>query len=117
MFIILIGLYLLVWGLWYELGQDLWDYLVISGAIYTCGAASLMVFGIYWKRASKVGAYLSITSGFLALTGLSPIQKLLNIDIGAEIVRLTVLGLSIVLMVVGSLLFPDRKPVTEENKE
>ena len=116
-FIILIGIYLLFWGLWYPLGQDLWDYLVIAGAIYTCGAASLMVFGLYWKRASRVGAYLSLACGFLAFTGLKPVQDLLGISVSSEKVGLTVLGLSIVLMVFGSLVFPDKKMPTTENKE
>ncbi|MHC4681713.1 MAG: sodium:solute symporter family transporter, partial [Planctomycetota bacterium] len=37
-FIVAIGIFILVWGLWYDLGQDLWDYMAISGAIYfrTC---------------------------------------------------------------------------------
>ena len=29
-----IAAFLVVWGLWYELGQDLWDYMAVSGAIY-----------------------------------------------------------------------------------
>jgi len=50
-FIVAIGIFILVWGLWYDLGQDLWDYMAISGAIYFTGAIALLVFGIYWKRA------------------------------------------------------------------
>jgi SSS family solute:Na+ symporter len=77
-FIVAIGIFILVWGLWYDLGQDLWDYMAISGAIYFTGAIALLVFGIYWKRASKVGAYSALVCGFLALVGLAPVQKALG---------------------------------------
>ena len=42
-FILVIGLFLLVWGLWYDLGQDLWDYMAVSGAIYFTGAFTLLL--------------------------------------------------------------------------
>ncbi|MCP4613505.1 MAG: sodium:solute symporter family protein [Planctomycetes bacterium] len=74
-FIIGIGIFILVWGLWYDLGQDLWDYMAISGAIYFTGAIALLVFGLYWKRASKVGAYSALTCGFIAIIGLTPVQN------------------------------------------
>jgi SSS family solute:Na+ symporter len=77
-FIVAIGIFILVWGLWYPLGQDLWDYMAISGAIYFAGAISLLIFGLYWKRASKVGAYGALVCGFLAVVGLTPVQNLLN---------------------------------------
>lgn len=77
-FIVAIGIFILIWGLWYDLGQDLWDYMAISGAIYFTGAIALLVFGIYWKRASKVGAYCALVCGFLALIGLAPVQKVLG---------------------------------------
>ena len=63
MFILLIGLFLLLWGLWYDLGQDLWDYMAVSGAIYFTGAFTLLLAGLYWRRASTVGAYLALIAG------------------------------------------------------
>jgi SSS family solute:Na+ symporter len=77
-FIVGIGMFILVWGLWYPLGQDLWDYMAISGAIYFTGAIALLVFGLYWKRASKVGAYAALMCGFLAVVGLKPVQNWLG---------------------------------------
>jgi SSS family solute:Na+ symporter len=115
-FIVAIGIFILVWGLWYDLGQDLWDYMAISGAIYFTGAIALLVFGIYWKRASKVGAYLALICGFGALSGLKPVQALLGMDVSSAIVGLTVIALAIVLMVVGSLLFPDRGRAPERKE-
>ena len=107
-FIIAIGIFILIWGLWYDLGQDLWDYMAISGAIYFTGAIALLVFGLYWKRASEVGAYLALICGFGAIVGLKPIQNLLGIEVSSAIIGLVVIALAIVLMVAGSLAFPDR---------
>ena len=115
-FIVAIGIFILVWGLWYDLGQDLWDYMAISGAIYFTGAIALLVFGIYWKRASKVGAYLALICGFSAILGLKPIQVLLGMDVSSAIVGLVVITFAITLMIVGSLIFPDRS-ISLERKE
>jgi SSS family solute:Na+ symporter len=105
-FIVTIGIFILVWGLWYDLGQDLWDYMAISGAIYFAGAIALLVFGLYWKRASKVGAYLALICGFGAIVGLKPVQALFGMKVSSEIVGLTVIALAIISMIVGSLVFP-----------
>jgi SSS family solute:Na+ symporter len=107
-FIVAIGIFILIWGLWYDLGQDLWDYMAISGAIYFTGAIALLVFGIYWRRASQFGAYLALICGFGAVLGLKPVQIILGIDVSSEIVGLTVIACAITSMVVGSLVFPDR---------
>jgi SSS family solute:Na+ symporter len=111
-FIIVIGLYVLIWGLWYPLGQDLWDYMAISGAIYFTGAIPILALGLYWKRASTAGAYLSLFCGFFALFGLKPVQDMFGIEISTEIVGLSVIGLSIVLMIIGSLLMPEKNKGT-----
>jgi SSS family solute:Na+ symporter len=123
-FIVSIGLFILVWGLWYPLGQDLWDYMAISGAIYFIGGFSLLAFGLYWKRASCVGAYLALFSAFFAVLGLTPVQNLFagplapikrilkvprDEPISSAVIGLAVLTIAVVLMVLGSLLFPDKK--------
>ncbi len=115
-FIVAIGIFILVWGLWYDLGQDLWDYMAISGAIYFTGAISLLVFGLYWRRASKVGAYLALICGFGALLGLKPVQDVLGMDVSSAVVGLTAIALAIVLMVAGSLLFPGRRAPSEHKE-
>lgn len=108
--IVLIGVFLLIWSLWYPLGQDLLDYMMISGAIYFTGALALLVLGIYWKRASRVGAYLALTAGGLAVFGLYPVQEAVGLEkIEAAHVGLFATGAALVLMVLGSLLFPDKE--------
>ena len=109
--IVLIAVFLLIWSLWYELGQDLWDYMAVTGAMYSVGAFALLLGGLYWKRASTVGAYLALIAGSLALLGLKPVQGALGLagEWSSESVGLTVIGLALGLMVIGSLLFPERK--------
>jgi SSS family solute:Na+ symporter len=106
-----IGVFILVWGLWYPLGQDLWDYMAISGAIYFAGAFALLVSGLYWKRASKVGAYLALIAGFFAVLGLAPVKRIFHIGLSSAVVGLITVALATLLMVVGSLVFPDRAGV------
>ena len=108
--IVLIGVFLLIWSLWYPLGQDLLDYMMISGAIYFTGALALLVLGIYWTRASRVGAYLALTAGGLAVFGLTPVQKAVGLEkIEAAHIGLCATGTALALMVIGSLLFPDKE--------
>lgn len=114
MLIVIIGLFLLVWSLWYPLKQDMWDYMAVTGAIYFTGAFALLVCGIYWKRASVVGAYASLACGFGALLGLGPCQQLLGLgayadSLTADRVGLTTVVASVVAMIGGSLLFPTRQ--------
>jgi SSS family solute:Na+ symporter len=124
--IFVIGMFLLVWSLWYPLGQDLWDYMAVSGAIYFTGAFAVLLAGIYWKRASTVGAYLALAAGSCAVLGLKPVKDGLglarledawNIRIGSEQVGLATTVLALVLMFVGSLAFPDRKKDRSDENE
>ena len=112
--IVLIGVFLLIWSLWYPLGQDLLDYMMISGAIYFTGALALLVLGIYWKRASRVGAYLALTAGGLAVFGLYPVQEAVGLEkIEAAHIGLFATGAALALMILGSLLFPDKKTTNQ----
>jgi len=122
--IAVIGVFLLVWSLWYPLEQDLWDYMAVTGAIYFTGAFALLLFGLYWRRASRVGAYLALIAGAGALLGLGGVRQRLGLDelaaqwgvtFSGELVGLSTASLCLVLMVVGSLVFPDR--VSERRQE
>lgn len=115
---VLIGIYILVWGLWYEGSDDIWEYMGITGAIYFTGALSVLSFGLYWKRASSTGAVLALLSGFSAISGLSKIrlwlsqiafEPLTGFELSVPVVGLLTLGLSLSVMVLGSLLWPDKE--------
>lgn len=107
----LIAFFLLVWGLWYPLGQELWDYMAVTGAIYFIGAFTVLVAGIYWKRASKAGAYGAFVCGFLMVIGLKPVQAAVGLSLPGkgEYEGLTILALAWLVMIVLSLVFPDRE--------
>ena len=116
--ILSIGVFLLVFGLWYKMErQDLLEYLWITGAIYFTGAFAVLVLGLYWARASKVGAYLALVAGTSSVVGLEPIMNRVGLQGLAEqlgqqrsaaVIGLSCTALAIVMMVAGSLLFPDR---------
>jgi len=104
-FILLIAAFLLVWSLWYPLGQDMWDYMAITGAIYFTSALVLLVAGLYWKRASTLGAYLALGCGLVNLAGLAPIREALSIPttIGGMALSTAHIGLFSVTAAIGAL--------------
>ncbi len=107
--IVLIGIFLLVWGLWYDLPESVWTYMAITGTIYVTGAASAIVGGVYWKRASSTGAMAALLGGLLSISGLflEPIQEVFPwLSVG--VLGLTNFFLCVILMVIFSLLFPDK---------
>lgn len=115
--VVAIGAFLLVWSLWYPLGQNLWDYMAVSGAIYFTGAFALLAGGLYWPRASRTGAYLALAGGLAALGGLRPVRlalgldaldRLAGVELGAAHWGLLAATLSLAGLVLGSLLVPDR---------
>lgn len=118
--IVLMGGYVLYWGLFYRGSEDIWDYMAVTGGIYFTGAFVVLMFGVYWKGTSSFGALLGLLSGLLMLLGLEPIQKAVGLKIlqpdgswherltSPQIGLITVL-LAIILTIGGSLLRPDRK--------
>ena len=109
--ILLLGVYILYWGLVYDGGDSIWSYLGITGAIYFTGAISVLLFGIYWNKASSAGAVAALIGGLSALLGLEPIRVSIPVISGMkpEEIGLLTLMLTILLMIVFSLLFPDKK--------
>ncbi|MEA1950870.1 MAG: sodium:solute symporter family protein [Planctomycetota bacterium] len=143
MFIVLIGVYVFWWGIFYKGSDDIWDYMAVTGGIYSSGALALLACGLYWKRASSTGAVLALFAGSSAVIGLSPVQngfgwcltKLgglsvelwnfftylpgvtyesqypgeLVLEISAARVSLFSFSTTFIVLIVGSLLFPDRE--------
>jgi SSS family solute:Na+ symporter len=106
-FIVLIGGFVLYWGLFYKGSEDIWDYMAVTGAVYFTGAFALLLGGLYWNRASSTGAFIALLGGLGAIAGLSPVQEFLGIEVtGARVGLASVIG-TIILLVAGSLLFPD----------
>jgi SSS family solute:Na+ symporter len=55
-----IGVFLLIYGLWYKLEGGLWDYLTLTGTIYLASISVLLIACCYWKRANSWGAAAAI---------------------------------------------------------
>jgi SSS family solute:Na+ symporter len=119
--IVVIGLYVLAWGLLYKGSLDIFDYMGVTGAIYFAGAFALLLGGLYWKRASSTGAFLALLAGSSAILGLGPVQNFIrehfNFNISAPRATLMSIALTTLAMIVGSLLFPDKDNKSSAVKE
>jgi len=109
--IIILGLYILYWGLVYDGLDSIWTYLGITGAVYFTGAIAVILFGLYWEKASSVGAVAALLGGLSALLGLEPIRKSISMfsTFQPEQIGLMTLAFSMILMIIFSLIFPDKK--------
>jgi len=70
-----IGLFLLIFGLWYQIPDTAFQYLFITGAMYTAGALGCVAAGIYWSKANSMGAYSALVMGALAPAGFLLLEK------------------------------------------
>ena len=61
--VLAIGVFLLFYGLWYEMPGNAWDYLAVTGNIYLASVFTLLVAGLYWRRANANGAYAALVLG------------------------------------------------------
>ncbi len=99
-----IGVFLLFYGLWYEMPGNAWDYLAVTGNIYLASVFTLLVAGLYWKRATARGAYAALVLG-----AVGPITFLLigkQYSIPPEVAGAAAFGLAALGMIGGSLLSP-----------
>lgn len=60
-----IGVFLLLYGLWYPLKADLWAYMQITGTIYLASMSVILIAACYWKKANDWGAMAAILVGSL----------------------------------------------------
>jgi SSS family solute:Na+ symporter len=63
--IALIGVFLLLYGLWYPLKGDLWVYLQVTGTIYLSSMSVILIAACYWDKANNWGAAAAIVTGFI----------------------------------------------------
>ncbi|MGE0758396.1 MAG: sodium:solute symporter [Pirellulaceae bacterium] len=104
-----IGLFLLGFGLWYEMKGPLWTYLAITGTIYLSSMSTLLVAACYWRGANAWGAVGAIVCG-AALPGGYLVLKLLPatsewaLAIGEENAGIAAYVSAAVAMVAGSWL-------------
>jgi SSS family solute:Na+ symporter len=111
--IALIGVFLLIYGLWYKLEGDLWTYLGITGTIYLSSMSILLIACCYWPRANNWGASAAIVCGALFPVLTLVLQKVgpytewfKQNDTTCGVATYVIVALA---MVIGSLLKPQPK--------
>jgi SSS family solute:Na+ symporter len=114
-----IGLFLLVYGLWYPLQGNVWDYLAVTGTIYLSSISTLLIACCYWRRANNWGAIAAIAAGaiipsaFLLFEQL-PATRALARQIGPYYSGIAAYVAAAVAMIGGSLLKPLFRPAAPE---
>ncbi len=76
MLVALIGIFLLLYGLWYPLKGDLWVYLQVTGTIYLSSMSTILVAACYWDKANNWGAIGAILFGCLIPVAFLIMQEL-----------------------------------------
>jgi solute:Na+ symporter, SSS family len=112
--IALIGVFLLLYGLWYPLKGDLWTYLGVTGTIYLASISVLLIACCYWRRANSWGAAASIfVSAVIPVTYLVmeqvPSTAALAKSIGPYYSGIATYLLSGAAMIIGSMLKPQSR--------
>ena len=108
-----IGIFLLLYGLWYPLKGDLWTYLGVTGTIYLASISVLLIACCYWRKANSWGAAASIIVSavipvsYLVMEQL-PSTATLAKSIGPYYSGIATYLLSGAAMVIGSALKPQR---------
>jgi SSS family solute:Na+ symporter len=105
-----IGMFLLLYGLWYPLKGDLWTYLGVTGTIYLSSMSVLLIACCYWKRANGRGAAAAIACGaalpvlYLVLEQVPATSMWVRSHIGPYYSGIATYLLAALAMVGGSLL-------------
>ncbi len=59
----IIGMFMLIFGLFYQIPSTAFQYLALTGAMYAAGAFACVTAGLYWKKANVAGAYYGLALG------------------------------------------------------
>jgi solute:Na+ symporter, SSS family len=73
--IVLIGAFLVWWGLFYTPPESFFQYQQLTGTVYLSGALATIFLGLYWKKANTAAAYVTVVVG-----GLFPLVNVLFRD-------------------------------------
>jgi SSS family solute:Na+ symporter len=109
-----IGVFLLVYGLWYPLKGNLWNYIIVTGTIYMSSMSVLLIACCYWKRANSWGAGAAIVIGaalpvaYLVLEQIKATEHFAREVIGVNIWGICTFVLTAAAMIIGSLIKPGK---------
>ena len=113
----LIGIYLFVFGLLYEIKGDLWSYLLLTGSVYLSSMSVLLIACCYWRKANNWGALGAIIGGALVPMAFLTLEKLpqyaeLAARIGKDNAGIAAFAAAAIGMIVGSLIKPNSRKTT-----
>lgn len=106
-----IGIYLLVFGLFYKIEGNVWSFLLLTGSIYLSSMSVLLVACCYWKPANDWGALGAILLGALVPASHLLLEKIpatapLAQSISKDLSGIAAFVASAAGMIVGSLVKP-----------
>jgi len=103
--VLAIGVFLVFYGLWYELPGAAWDYLAVTGNIYLASLFTLLVGGLYWRGANSWGAVAAIVLGAIGPITFLVVNAIVDKkdQISPEVAGWSAFGMSFAGMIVGSL--------------
>jgi solute:Na+ symporter, SSS family len=99
-----LALFILVWSLVYKVPGPAYFYLQVTANLFMAPTLLTVVAGLYWPRASAVGASLAFVLG----AGASLAYLVPGLDLGVAAAGNLSWGLALAGLVLGSLAFPGR---------
>ncbi len=107
-----IAVFLLFYGLWYQLPGNAWDYLAVTGNIYIASVFTLLISALYWPRATTTGAFAALILGAIGPLTFLVVNAVVDKShqIAPEIAGVSSFGLAFAGLLIGSLLTP-AKPI------
>ena len=92
--VLLIGIFVYLFGIFYQGTEAIVIFQQLTGAIYMTGAGTIIILGLYWRRGNYYGAYASLLIGsLLTMFKFFPILLSINslgIPVAAVFVAFTV---------------------------
>ncbi len=101
---VFVSLFVMFWGLYYQLPGVVYMYLNITATIFLAGAFACVIGGLYWKKATTAGGYAAMLMG-----AAGAIVPYFFLHWGENITGFAAFGLSAIGLVAGSLISP-RQP-------
>ena len=95
--------------------ETLWTYLQTTLAYVAPPALALFILGVFWKRASGTGAIVGMASGHLAAAGFLLATVYTGFEINFLYLAPILLGISMAVMVLVSLMTPAPAPEKTED--
>jgi SSS family solute:Na+ symporter len=96
---VFVSLFIMFWGLYYELPDAVYLYLGLTCTIYLSGVFVSVIGGLYWRRANVTGGYAAMIMG-----GVGTIVPFFFLGWSANVTGFAAFGLAALGLVVGSLI-------------